>query len=514
MGKLIALGGTLATGTPLMFAGKRSYVLPGVFIQSFASGLKKGGEPTSGGEYLPEKLETTASPTPLGEGDTPVPYPNLPVVEFEGTTYRMTQAAAVAWEAQITARMSSQAIAEGWYIQDDFEWRTPLLRLASTWIGEGTGSIFPEEDSPAYDTMMAAWTRGKQHVANTKYPNNPYGNYALGWPRPLLNPTGLSQRRGLPTAAEITFIKQHYWDPQQTHYVHGHFKPGDDPTLATPAKFREAHRLWASSEKARLTAEGVPQDQWTMSIWLPFFSRDDDADFDPATGMSFIRAGLEGIAEAQWPSVDIGGLENTDTAAMGFSSTAEFVDQLLVAADETVFVDGLPGPSSTFQPTAPVAGQPEPGMPGDPTPLKAEQTVQLKQTASWILRKGVSAKYFRGGEGPGVDIVVYVSDSAPRTTGGSPERSRDSLNSRKRQSWQLICLAGTHLVDPGLGVAGDPDLEAIELDPRSVVRLQHQDTFEIQGVHLGRDANETIKLRVPEKPMLVNRLYWSVEVSA
>jgi hypothetical protein len=514
MGILIALGSTATTSTPLVLAGRRSYVRPAIFMQSSASGLKKSTDPLSGGQYLPALVETSAEPTP-GSGDNPLSYPDLPEVEFEGTTYRMTQDAAAAWSVQLANRMSAQAIAEEWDIQDDFEWRGPLSRLAGQWIGDGAGAIPAEEDSAAYDAMFAAWMRGKQHVANTDYPNSAYGNYALGWPRPFLNPTGLTQRRGLPTTGEIAWVKTHFWDPQQRHYVHGHFKPMTDPVLSTPAKFREAHRLWASSEKTRLLADGVPEAQWSMSVWLPHFVEDPAAGYDSvATGLDFLRAGFEGMAEAGWPNVDVGGIENTPPALLGLSSVAELAEAVLTIADETVFVDGLPGPSSTFQTAQPVTGQPTPAEPGLPTPLKDHQKVQRQQIAATILRLGVPAKYYQRGLGTGIDVVVYISDSAAEVVGGTPERSRHSLNNRRRQSWRLICLAGTHLADPGLGVANDPDLEAVQLDARSMVRLENSDVFAIAAEHLGLPSNEVVKLRVPETFKLVDRSYWSVEVSA
>lgn len=510
MANLIALGSTLASSTPLIFAGKRPYVRPAMFVQSSASGLKKSTDPQSGGEYLPAKLETSAQPTP-GSGDDPIPYPDLPEVAYEGTTYRMTQDAAAAWSAQLAQRMSAQAIADGWDIQDDFEWRGPLRRLAGQWIGDGAGAIPAEEDSPAYDAMFAAWTRGKQHVANTDYPNSAYGNYALGWPRPFLNPTGLTQRRGLPTADEIAWIKAQFWDTQQRHYQHAHFKPMIDPVLSTPAKFREAHRLLASSEKARLTAEGVPQSQWSMSIWLALFVEGPPAGYDSVEqGMDFVRAAFEGIAEAQWPSIDIGGVENTDPALLGYSTTDELAEAILTIADQTVFVDGLPGPSGTFQPSQ---GEPG-GGPGTPEALRPDQEVQRTQFAETIMQRGVPARYYALGKGPGIAVRVYISDSQREVASGSPERSRDSLPNRRRQSWRLICLAGTHMVDPGLGVAQDDELTAMASDPGSIVRLRDGDRFDIDGVHLGRAPNEVVKLRVPEKALCVDRSYWSVEVWA
>ncbi|MEO1277952.1 MAG: hypothetical protein AAFV77_03240 [Planctomycetota bacterium] len=135
--------------------------------------------------------------------------------------------------------------------------------------------------------------------------------------------------------------------------------------------------------------------------------------------------------------------------------------------------------------------------------------------AATITRLGVPAKYVRDGsetDDLGVDVVVYLTDSALRSTGGSPERGRDRLDGRRRQGWELICLAGTHLNDEGGGVAADPELAADGIDPVSVVRLRKGDIFKVDGVYIGRDAGEMVSLRVPESIKITERSYWSTEI--
>lgn len=147
-------------------------------------------------------------------------------------------------------------------------------------------------------------------------------------------------------------------------------------------------------------------------------------------------------------------------------------------------------------------------------PLNASQEVHRHNIAAMVMNLGVQATYYTQGQGPGEPVRVYIGDSEREVRGGSPDRSKDNLPGRRRQGWRLICLAGTHLADPGLGVVADAELAAIDMDPGSIVRLRAGDIFAIDGVHLGRSAGELQRLRVPETAKLVDRSYWSTEVWA